>query len=286
MSVSKQAVKKGKILEEIMAYKRQQLPKLMRQAPLADIRALASVAPPALSLYDAIKNDHLSLIAECKKASPSKGLLVPHYDAAELSRKYMAAGAAAISVLTDGRYFQGSLEDLQEVKSTAEEFSRGSKRPGEIPVLRKDFIFDPYQIYESRAAGADAILLIVSVLEGNELPKLLRLAYDLGLEALVEVHSEQELARAVDAEARIIGINNRDLRTFKVDLENSGRLRQMIPDGVAAVAESGIKIPEDVRTMAAMKFDAILVGEALVKSKDVFVATRSFVEAGKARPLV
>ncbi|MFO7538701.1 MAG: indole-3-glycerol phosphate synthase TrpC [Chloroflexota bacterium] len=276
MSVSNIAKRRGKILDEIMRYHREQLPKIIRSVPLADLRALASVAPRPLDFYAALKQPGVSLIAECKKASPSKGLLVPNYDAAQLARDYAKAGASAISVLTDGRHFQGSLSDLRDVADL-----RYGKEAVGIPVLRKDFIFDPYQVYEARAAGADAILLIVSVLGDNDLQALLKLAHKLGMNALIEVHTEAELERALTVQPRIIGVNNRNLQTFKVDFDNTARLRQRIPPEIVVVAESGVKTGVDVHTLATIGVDAILVGETLVTSKNPFKKAKMLVQAGR-----
>jgi indole-3-glycerol phosphate synthase len=175
-----------------------------------------------------------------------------------LAREYEANGAAAISVLTDERYFQGSLDDLRAVR-----------RSVDLPVLRKDFIVDPYQVYEARAAGADAVLLIVAALRGDELRALYGLVRELGLAALVEVHDEAELDRALRIRPRLIGVNNRNLHTFHVDLETTARLRSMVPAGVVLVAESGIHTRADVERLAAIGADAILVGESLVRARDV-----------------
>lgn len=275
MSVTKLAQRRGTILDEIMTFHRENLPKTMREIPLADLRAMASVAPPTLDFYAALKKPGVSLIAECKKASPSKGLMVPHYDAVEIAKAYAKAGASAISVLTDGRHFQGSLADLRDVKETIANL----KSP--IPVLRKDFIFDPYQVYEARVAGADALLLIASVLGDNDLKELMALTHRLGMHALIEVHTEEELARVLPLQPRIVGVNNRNLQTFEVDFENTARLRQQIPAEVVAVGESGLKSASDVRKMAQIGVDAILVGETLVKSKDIIKTTAEFVRAGR-----
>ncbi len=272
MSVTKLAQRRGTILDEIMTFHRENLPKTMREIPLADLRALSSVAPPTLDFYAALKKPGVSLIAECKKASPSKGLMVPHYDAVEIAKAYAKAGASAISVLTDGRHFQGSLADLRDVKETAGK---------QVPVLRKDFIFDPYQVYEARVAGADALLLIASVLSDGDLQELLSLTHRLGMNALIEVHTEDELARVLPLKPRIVGVNNRNLQTFEVDFDNTARLRQLIPAEVVTVGESGLKNPSDVRKMAQIGVDAILVGETLVKSKDVYKTTAEFVKAGR-----
>ena len=270
MSVSSQAKSRGKILDEIMAYHREQLPKIMRDVPLADLRALASVTAPPLDFYAALKKPGVSLIAECKKASPSKGLMVRNYDPVELAKTYAKAGASAISVLTDGRHFQGSLEHLRDVKEAVK-----------VPVLRKDFIFDPYQIYEARVAGADAVLLITAVLSDADLRHLLQLTHKLGMNALIEVHTRAELERALALEPRIVGVNNRNLQTFAVDFANTARLRRLIPAHVVVVGESGLKTADDVRQMRAIGVDAILVGETLAKSKNRFQTAREFVKAGR-----
>jgi indole-3-glycerol phosphate synthase len=282
MSVSNKSKRRGTILDEIMRYHREQLPKKMRAVPLATLLALSNVAPTTIDFFAALKKPGVSLIAECKKASPSKGLLVPKYDPVALASIYAEAGASAISVLTDSRYFQGSLDDLTDVKEflinggrSAKEITKG------IPVLRKDFIFHPYQLYESRAAGADAILLIASVLDGGELKSLINLTKDLGMQALVEVHTEEELDRALALAPQVIGINNRNLQTFEVDFENTVRLRQGIPAGVAVVGESGIRTTDDVRRMVEIGVDAILVGETLVKSRNVRETVKSLVSAGR-----
>jgi indole-3-glycerol phosphate synthase len=275
MSVTNLAKRRGTILDEIMTFHRENLPKIMREVPLADLRALASVAPPTLDFYAALKKPGVSLIAECKKASPSKGLMVPDYNAVELAKTYAKAGASAISVLTDGRHFQGSLADLRDVKETV------SSLQSPVPVLRKDFIFHPYQVYESRVAGADALLLIASVLSDTDLKELLALTHRLEMNALVEVHTEEELARVLPLKPRIVGVNNRNLQTFAVDFDNTARLRQQIPAEVVAVSESGLKNASDVRKMAQIGVDAILVGETLVKSKDVHKKVAEFVRAGR-----
>jgi indole-3-glycerol phosphate synthase len=273
MSVTNTAKRRGTILDEIMTFHRENLPKVMRRVPFADVRAFAQLAPPPLDFYAALKAPGVALIAECKKASPSKGLMVPDYDPVKLARMYVEAGARAVSVLTDGRHFQGSLADLRDVKEAL-----GSR----APVLRKDFMFHPYQIYEARAAGADAILLIAAVLSDRDAGDLLNLTHKLGMNALVEVHTEAELARMLALKPRIIGVNNRNLQTFKVDFENTARLRQMIPEDVVVVGESGLKTAVDVQTMRSIGVDAILVGETLVRSKNVYQTAKTFVDAGRA----
>jgi indole-3-glycerol phosphate synthase len=279
MSVSKQARRRGTILDEIMAYHRQQLPKRKRELPLEDLRAFCSVAPKALDFHGALAASGVSLIAECKKASPSKGLLVPDYDAVALANTYVRAGASAISVLTDARHFQGSLQDLRDVKESTRNLQGKS-----IPILRKDFIFDPYQVFETRAAGGDALLLIAAVLEDGEIRKLLSLTHRLGMNALVEVHTERELERVLSLGARIVGINNRNLQTFEVDFKNTARLRRLIPKDVITVGESGLKTSADIGHMREIGVDAVLVGETLVKSRDPFATARALVRAGRPLP--
>jgi len=287
MSVSKQSQRRGTILDEIMTYHREQLPKIKREVPISDLRAFASVTPPAVSFKAALALPGVSLVAECKKASPSKGLLVAHYDPVQLARTYVTAGARAISVLTDGRHFQGSLEHLRDVKEAMGDLAsliparKDPRLQTGVPVLRKDFLFDPYQLYESRAAGADAVLLIASVLEGAELADLLSASREIGLEALVEVHTATELERVLALSPPVIGVNNRDLQTFEVDFENAARLRAMIPEGITVVAESGIRTAADVQSLAETGFDAILVGETLVRSKDIGATAAALIAAGR-----
>ncbi len=280
MSVSKTAKQRGTILDEIMAFHREQLPKTMRVTPIEDLRALATVCPPPIDLYAALKTPGVSLIAECKKASPSKGLLVPDYDPVQLAKSYVRAGAVAVSVLTDGRHFQGSLQHLQDVKESISNL-RSPNSNMRVPVLRKDFIFHPYQLYEARAAGADGILLIAAVLGDNDFQLLLNLTHKLGMNALVEVHTQKELERVLSYQPRLIGVNNRNLQTFEVDFENTSRLRKLIPEEVVVVGESGLKTADDIRRMADIGVDAVLVGETLVTSKDVYETTRRLVNAGR-----
>ncbi len=270
MSVTNLAKRRGEILDEIMAHHREILPKTMAETPLEDLRAIASVAPPPRDFAAAVRAPGLSLIAECKKASPSKGLLVPNYDPARLARAYEKAGARAISVLTDARHFQGALSHLRDVREAVR-----------LPVLRKDFIFHPYQVYEARAAGADAVLLIAAVLSDTELRELLALSRRLRMAALIEVHDENELARALPLRPELIGVNNRNLQTFEIDLSATGRLRALIPPEIGVVSESGLKTVADVQAMKEAGADAILVGESLVRSKDIATATRALVEAGR-----
>lgn len=242
------------ILDTIVTHKREELRALKARQPLAELRAAAERAPQTRNFAAALATPGVRLIAEIKRASPSKGVFQADLDPVALATTYVENGASAISVLTDERFFQGRLDDLWRVKTT---------HPG-IPVLRKDFLIDPYQVYEARAAGADAILLIVAALEDDLLAGLLALAHELSLHALVEVHDEAELNCALKFEPRIIGINNRDLRDFTVDLGTTERLRPLIPDATIVVAESGIHTAADVQRLARAGVDAVLVGEALM----------------------
>ena len=255
------------ILDEIVRYKRvEELPKQMNERAAAVVRAEAALAPPARDFVAALRaSQRVSLIAEIKKASPSKGVLRPQFDPLELVMVYAENGAAAISVLTDAKYFQGKLAYLSQVRTHLKLFGNGS----EPPLLRKDFIFDPYQVYEARAAGADALLLIAAVLNDQKLADLMDLTRHLGMTALIEVHNRAELERVLPLQPRLIGVNNRDLRDFSVDLNTCIRLRQQVPAEVCFVAESGIHTAADVARLAQEGVDAILVGEALVKAKEV-----------------
>lgn len=217
----------------------------------------AATAPPPRDFVRALAAPRMSLVAEVKRASPSAGPIAPGIDAVALARAYEAGGAAAVSVLTEPRYFHGSLDDLRAVRAAVS-----------IPVLRKDFVCDPLHVWEARAAGADALLLIVAALSQTELVSLADLAQEIGMATLVEAHSAGEVARAVDSGARVIGINTRDLATLEVDSATVGRLRRMIPDGVIVVGESGVKERIDVESMERVGCDAVLVGEALVRARD------------------
>ena len=269
---------KGEVLDKIMAWKREEVPKQMEQAPLAQVKAFAQLAPPPLDFAGALTAQKgASLIAEVKRASPSKGLIAQDWDPALIGETYARNGAAAISCLTDKRFFQGELEYLTAIRERLRKIKR------EVPVLRKDFIYHEYQVHEARMAGADALLLIVAVLSDNELRELYQLTYSLGMQALVEVHDEAEVERALAVDARIIGVNNRDLRTFQVDMETTARMRALLPPGKVVVGESGIRTAEDVRRMAEMGCDAILVGETFCKlrQKERAAKVKEFVEAGR-----
>ena len=253
----------GTILDDILRWKQTEVAQDEANKPLHVVEAEIALAPPPRDLAAALRAPGISLIAEIKRASPSKGLLRPDLDPQSLAQTYAAHGALAISVLTDTRFFQGSLDDLRVVR-----------RSVSLPVLRKEFVLSPYQIYEARAAGSDAVLLIVAALDDAQLRSLHTLICDLGMVALVEVHNAGELERALALSPRIVGINNRDLRTFKVRLETTERLRPTIPDPVVVVAESGIHSAADVVRLAHCGVDAMLVGESLVRAQDVGAQVR------------
>ena len=264
------------ILDRIVADKRQELERRRKEEPLAVLRERLAQAPPTRSLAQALRGPSLGLIAEVKRASPSRGVLRADLDPQALARTYAGSGATAISVLTEEQHFQGSLDDLIAVRAVLD--GRGDPRP---PLLRKDFLFDAYHLFEARAYGADAVLLIAAVLNPGLLAELLDLARTLGLECLVEVHDEQELEQALAAEAQIIGINNRDLRTFEVDLALSERLRPLIPADRVVVAESGIHSRADVERLRALGVNAVLIGEALVTAEDPGGKIRELLAGGQ-----
>jgi indole-3-glycerol phosphate synthase len=248
------------ILDEIVANKRAELEASMERTPLKQMMAMAHRAPAPLSLASAIKGRKLSLIAEVKKASPSRGMIRPDFDPVAIATTYEEQGAAAISVLTEVKYFQGDLAYLQSIK-----IKLYLKK---LPIIRKDFIFHAYQVYEARAYGADSLLLIAAILDKPLLSDLLGLAHQLNMDCLVEVHDEADLSKALDCGAGIIGINNRDLQTFKVDLAATLRLRPLIRGDKLVVSESGIKSAEDIALMRKLKVNAVLIGEALMAAAD------------------
>ncbi len=267
----------GTILDRILERTRQDLAERRRRVPESLLVSRAEYREPPLPFVPALRGERVRVIAEVKRGSPSRGVFAPAADAAAVAQDYVRGGAAAISVLTDTPFFSGSLDDLTAVHAVA--------RPAGVPVLRKDFILDPYQILEARAFGADAVLLIVAALSPEQLRELLAATWELGLEALVEVHDERELEIALAAGARVIGVNNRDLRTFVVDLAVSERLVPRIPTDRIAVAESGIHSVEDLERLAAAGIDAVLVGESLMRAVDrcSAVAALATVEVRRCR---
>jgi indole-3-glycerol phosphate synthase len=245
----------GSVLDAIVLRKQADLQAELAAAPLAEVRAAAERASPTPDFRAALVGPGVSLVAEIKRASPSKGVLAESVDPPELARRYAAAGADAISVLTERHRFGGSLTDLAAVRATVD-----------VPLLRKDFLFAPYHLYQARAAGAAAALLIVAMLDDAALRDLTALASEIGVTPLVEVHREVEVERALAAGAQVIGINNRDLHTFHVDLAVTERLRPLIPPDRVVVGESGVFTAADVARLRAAGVDAILVGEALMRA--------------------
>ncbi|MBI4464217.1 MAG: indole-3-glycerol phosphate synthase TrpC [Acidobacteria bacterium] len=251
----------SQILERIVRAKRAELESCRLAVPQSELER--QIQPRARGVFRQALMDSsegrrdCSIIAELKRASPSAGTLRADYDPAALARGYEQGGACALSVLTDREFFLGSLEHLQQVKATIS-----------LPVLRKDFTLDAYHLYEAAAAGADAVLLIVAILSPDELAQLLSLSRTLGLDALVEVHTREEVQVALDAGSEIIGVNNRNLKTFEVSLETSFHLIERIPDTVVAVSESGLRTAEDLERLRAAGFDAFLIGERFMREPE------------------
>ena len=253
----KQRMSEKNILEEIAEKTRERIRKEKLQFPLDQLKTLAEKAPQQPFFLEALKKPGMSYICEVKKASPSKGLIAPEFPYLEIAKEYEAAGASAISCLTEPFYFMGSDTYLREITETVD-----------IPVLRKDFTVDKYMIYQAKAFGAAAVLLICAILNDQELLEYRELAETLGMDALVEAHDENEVARALKTGAKIVGVNNRDLKTFKVDMNNSIRLRNLAPDNVVFVSESGIKNAGDIAILERNRVGAVLIGETLMRSPD------------------
>jgi indole-3-glycerol phosphate synthase len=245
------------LLDQIIAARRERLAETQALVPLEVVQRRAEARSERRDLAAAISGVKLRVIAELKRASPRRGLLRRHYRRRELAQGYESAGASALSVLTEEQFFLGSLEDLTQAREAVE-----------LPVLRKDFILDDYQVYESVAAGADALLLIVAVLSDRDLRRLIELCQLLQIAALVEVHTEQELERALAAGATMVGVNNRDLKTMQVDLETSFWLLRKIPSTCITVSESGIKTADELIRLAQAGFNAALIGERLLERED------------------
>ncbi len=257
------------VLDDILAGAAEDLQRRMEQTSLEDLKQQASRRDPALDPMPAFRCDGVSVIAEVKRSSPSKGQLATIKDPSALAGDYEAGGAAAISVLTEERRFGGTLDDLRAVRATVD-----------LPVLRKDFITTSYQLWEARAAGADMALLIVAALEQTVLESLIERSGSIGLTPLVEVHDEQEVDRAVDAGATLIGVNARNLKTLEVDMRTFDRLSPRIPDGIVKVAESGVRGPHDVIEYAKSGANVVLVGETLVRGDDPRASVADLVAAG------
>lgn len=259
----------GTYLDRITVRSAEDVQRRAALAPLDELHGCIASQPEPISLFEALKRPGLGVIAEFKRASPSKGRFAAEVEPAGVAAAYIEGGASAISCLTDEPFFHGSLADLVAVASVAHAASPA------VPVLRKDFIIDPYQIHEARAHGADAILLIVACLSPSQLREYRELAASLGMDALIEAHDEGEVAAALACGARIIGINNRDLRDFHVDLATAERLAPLIPPDRAIVGESGIFTAADAERLRRAGCDAVLVGESLILQPDRAHAVRS-----------
>lgn len=258
------------VLDQIIAGVREDLAVREAAVPYAEIKELSQKAPAPLDAAAALCSEGVQVIAEVKRASPSKGDLAEIAEPHVLAAQYQQGGAAVISCLTEERRFRGSLADLDAVRKAVS-----------IPVLRKDFIVTPYQVHEARAHGADLVLLMVSALDQNTLVSLLDRTESLGMNALVEAHTAEEVDRALEAGASIVGVNARNLKTLEVDMGVYAKLAPLLPDDVVKVAESGVKGPEDLRAYASEGADAVLVGEGLVTAGDPFLACKRLVAAGQ-----
>lgn len=257
------------ILDELAAYAKERVQRAQAVKSLEDVRRQALALPKGEhSFYKALGKPELSFICECKKASPSKGIIAQSFPYLEIAKRYQQAGADCISVLTEPKWFLGRDAYLQEIAQNVQ-----------LPCLRKDFIVDEYMLYEAKLLGAAAVLLICTLLNEEQLRKYLAICEQLGLDALVEAHDEQEVQLALRAGARIIGVNNRNLKDFTVDMENSRRLRALVPPEVLFVAESGVRNAEDVRHLKSIGVDAVLIGEALMRAPDIAGLLRELKDA-------
>jgi indole-3-glycerol phosphate synthase len=253
------------ILNEIVSHNLQELELKKRKLPMKELRRMSLQQPQPLDFSSGLRGKEIQLIAEVKQASPSRGIIRPDFDPVEIAQTYADNGASAISVLTENRYFQGSLNHLEDIRNALH---------NKIPLLRKDFIFDSYQIYESRAYGADSLLLIAAILKPAKLQELLQLSHELHMSCLVETHNEAEVEIALKSEAKIIGINNRDLTNFRVDIATTERLRPLIPPDRIVVSESGIKERKDIEGLRQLGINAVIVGESLMSAPDIAAKMR------------
>lgn len=261
--------KTGSVLDRILEARRAAVEHRKRVLPMPVLRLGVEKGTPVRDFARSLSRPATNIIAELKKASPSRGLLRENFDPPTLAAHLERAGAAALSVLTEEEFFQGSLEYL-----------RKARQASSLPVLRKDFVFDSWQVWETRAADADSFLLIASILDDSVLGELLALGRELGMEALVEIHSREDAARAIEVGARIIGINNRDLRTLVVRPETSLELLELLPDDCLAVCESGLRSADEIARLRAAGFDAFLIGEHLMESPEPAAALRALLRAG------
>lgn len=247
------------ILDDILENKILEVTEAKTAVPFKVLEEKAENTPAPKDFKEALSSlqGEVRVIAEIKQASPSKGILSTDFDPVRIAKNYLQAGANAISVLTDKKFFKGSLDDLRKVRATVD-----------LPLLRKDFMIDPYQIYEARCSGADAILLIVAALSADQLTELKSVAGTLGLHTLVEVHNVKELRTALDLKSEIIGINNRDLKTFSVDLQTSVNLKKLIPEDILTISESGIHSIDDIRLLQAQGINSFLIGESFMKAEN------------------
>src|SRR4051794_283777 len=257
------------ILDDILANKRLEVTARIAHTPQAVVAERAAAAAPPLDFLGALQKPGVSIISEIKRQSPAKGALNLDMDAPTMAATYAEAGASCISVLTDEKYFKGSDADLMAVRQRVR-----------VPILRKDFVVSPYQVYEARAIGADAVLLIVLALHPDEIVELSKLAGSLGMAALVEVHSEEELRVALDLGCDVIGVNNRDLTRMVTDVQTTARLRPLVPPGVTLVSESGIRTADEIAWLRDLGVDAALIGESLVTAPDAGVLLQEMLAAG------
>ena len=257
------------ILEEIAEYAKIRVEESKKQIGIEELKEKALSLPKGDFLFEkALSKPGLSFICECKKASPSKGLIAENFPYLDIAREYEAAGADAISVLTEPKWFLGRNEYLKEIAVSVD-----------IPIIRKDFTVDEYMIYEARILGASAVLLIVSILDADRIKRYISICDELGLSALVECHDEKEIEIAIKSAARIIGVNNRNLKNFSVDIELSKALRSKVPEGIIFVSESGVKGVQDIERVKAIGADAVLIGEALMRAEDKKAMLQNFKEA-------